>query len=84
MDISYPVTIRNWAPGDRMKPLGMKGQSKKIKDILTDHKVSGADKKQALVLVNKEEIIWLYPTHTISESVKCNSNTREYICIETK
>ncbi len=84
MDISYPVTIRNWAPGDRMKPLGMKGQSKKIKDILTDHKVSGADKKQALVLVNKEEIIWLYPTHTISESVKCNSHTREYICIETK
>ncbi|MBP6793728.1 MAG: tRNA lysidine(34) synthetase TilS [Saprospiraceae bacterium] len=82
--IRFPLTLRNWLPGDRMKPLGMKGSSKKIKDILTDHKISGADKKAALVLLNKGEIIWLYPSNTISETVKIKGNTKKYFCIATK
>lgn len=83
-DICFPLTLRNWLPGDRMKPLGMKGRSKKIKEILTDHKISGADKKSALVLINKGEIIWLYPANTISDTVKIKEDTKKYICIEIK
>jgi tRNA(Ile)-lysidine synthase len=83
-DIFFPLTLRNWLPGDRMKPLGMKGRSKKIKEILTDHKISGADKKSALVLINKGEIIWLYPANTISDTVKIKDDTKKYICIEIK
>lgn len=64
------IAIRTWQAGDRMKPLGMKGQSKKIQDILTDKKISGYDKENAIVLVCGEEILWLYPGNTISESGK--------------
>jgi len=48
--IKWPLTIRTWRAGDRMLPLGMQGKSKKIKDMLTDKKISGFEKKLALVL----------------------------------
>ena len=34
----YPLTVRKWADGDKMQPLGMQGK-KKISDILIDLKV---------------------------------------------
>ncbi|MDZ4710169.1 MAG: tRNA lysidine(34) synthetase TilS [Saprospiraceae bacterium] len=67
---SLPLTLRTWLPGDRFTPVGMQGSSKKIQDYLTDSKVSGFQKKQALVLVSKEEIIWVWPHGRISETVK--------------
>jgi len=73
LDISQctmPLTLRTWLPGDRFKPAGMLGERKKIQDYLTDSKVSGFQKKQALVLVSNEEIIWVWPPGRMSETVK--------------
>jgi tRNA(Ile)-lysidine synthase len=66
----HHMILRGWQAGDRMKPLGMKGQSKKIQDILTDKKIKGFQKKSALVLEIDGEIAWLFPGQTISESFK--------------
>ena len=43
--IKLPLTIRNWKDGDRFQPLGMNGNSKKVKDYLRDKKVSIFEKE---------------------------------------
>lgn len=45
------LLLRNWADGDRIQPLGMKG-SQSVADHLTNRKVSAAQKKSTLVLVS--------------------------------
>ncbi|MDG2449158.1 MAG: tRNA lysidine(34) synthetase TilS [Saprospiraceae bacterium] len=57
--VQYPLTVRRWKHGDRMCPLGMKGNSKKIQDILTDEKINRLDKEKCLVLCSRDKIIWL-------------------------
>lgn len=81
--IKLPLFLREWKSGDKMKPTGMAGKSKKIKDILTDKKISGADKKRALVLETNEEIIWCWPVNAVSEVVKCRESTKDFMVIES-
>lgn len=54
--MEFPLVIRNWMPGDRFCPFGLKGKSKKIKKFLNDRKISKFDKNRALVLLNRDEI----------------------------
>ena len=51
--------LRRWRKGDRMKPFGMKGRSKKLSDIFNDSKLSAFDKDEVRVLTRNEEIIWV-------------------------
>lgn len=55
--LTFPITIRNWMPGDTFKPLGMGGKHKKLKDFLTDLKLSRWEKENVLVALSGEEII---------------------------
>jgi tRNA(Ile)-lysidine synthase len=55
--IQGELMIRTWEIGDRMKPIGMKG-SKLISDILKDAKIPANMKKDQLVVVDQEKIIW--------------------------
>lgn len=76
-----PLTLRTWLPGDRFTPLGMEGRSKKIQDYLTDLKVSGFEKKQAMVLLSRGEILWVWPDGRISEQVKTTVDRSNVLCI---
>ncbi len=50
--------IRNWKPGDRMVPFGMKG-SRKVQDILGDAKVPRAERHRVPLVECDGEIIWI-------------------------
>ena len=54
--ISFPLILRNWISGDRFKPYGLKGKSKKLKEYFTDKKYNRFEKENALLLLNKDEI----------------------------
>ncbi|MGL4598363.1 MAG: tRNA lysidine(34) synthetase TilS, partial [Bacteroidia bacterium] len=56
--LQWPLTLRVWKAGDRMRPLGMNG-TKKISDILTDMKAERLNRKQLPVLLSGEELVWL-------------------------
>src|SRR6056297_953953 len=56
--IHWPIVIRAWQPGDRMKPLGMQ-QTKKIKKMLTDAKIPSAQRADFPVMADQKGIIWL-------------------------
>jgi hypothetical protein len=59
----------------------MEGRSKKISDYLTDLKVSGFEKKQALVLLSRGEILWVWPDGRMSERVKTTVDRSNVLCI---
>tara|TARA_B100000674_G_scaffold301278_1_gene250120 strand:+ start:1009 stop:2304 length:1296 start_codon:yes stop_codon:yes gene_type:complete len=66
--ITFPLIIRKWGNGDKMKPIGMKG-TKKISDILIDKKISILEKENIYVVISNNDIIWLIG-HCISEKYK--------------
>jgi len=75
--VKHKLILRNWKPGDKFVPLGMK-YSKKVSDILTDAKVPFVFKKQILVLCDGPEIIWLVGIR-LSEKYKVTNETKKVI-----
>lgn len=57
--ITFPLTVRPAAPGDRFKPFGMNG-SKLVSDYLTDRKFNLFDKQRQLIMTDAEgHTVWL-------------------------
>lgn len=63
--LSFPLILRPWQKGDKIKPLGMKGH-KKVSDILIDKKISLYEKGKVWVIVSNNELIW------VSGLVRCD------------
>lgn len=59
--------VRNWRPGDRMRPKGL-GAAKKLQDIFTDRHVPREDRKRVPLICAGEEILWI-PGVAVSEQV---------------
>ena len=58
--LAFPLKLRHWQPGDRFKPLGMGGKTKKLSDFFTDNKLARPEKDRVWLLENGDgEIIWV-------------------------
>ena len=77
--IQFPIEIRRWKLGDKMKPLGMKS-NKKLSDIFIDLKFDAAQKSNSLVFTAQNEIIAVIPFR-ISEQVKLTEHTKKTLKI---
>jgi len=80
--IIFPLTIRKWIYGDKFNPIGLNG-TKMISDFLTDSKINSSEKKNQLVLLNANKIIWVV-NHRIDESVKIKNDTKRVIKLWVK
>lgn len=86
--INWPLTLRLWEAGDRFQPLGMKG-TQKVKDHLTNRKISASRKSSARVVEDRKRniIAVLFPPDeqkppgTIADFCKCDMNTKEVLQI---
>ncbi|CAG4992076.1 tRNA(Ile)-lysidine synthase [Dyadobacter sp. CECT 9275] len=77
--ISYPLTVRKWQPGDKFAPLGMEGRKKKVSDLLIDLKLTVFQKEKVRVLVNgDDEIIWVIGIRT-AHRFRIQSDTRQVV-----
>ena len=47
--------VRSWQNGDRIRPLGLRGHSKKLQDVLTDAKVPGEERRHLPILAERPE-----------------------------
>jgi tRNA(Ile)-lysidine synthase len=72
--LSFPLIIRNYQPGDRFTPLGMHG-SKKVKKLFNERKVHRPDRCRRPVLVSGTDIIWVIG-HQSAETCKVVPQTR--------
>ena len=71
------LKVRNWEPGDRIRPLGMQG-SKKIQDVFVDNKIPREARSRVPLIVDDEKIIWVVGL-TISDFAKVTGDTQEYL-----
>ena len=78
--IVAPVIIRTVKPGDRIQPLGMQG-TKKIKSYFIDEKVPLNVRKNTLLLLDRESVIWIAGMR-LSERVKITDKTRRILKVE--
>jgi len=56
--VSETVVVRNWRAGDRFWPAHTKSP-KKVKELLQDRDITGAEKKRWPVIESGGEVIWL-------------------------
>ncbi len=78
--ISFPVIIRNYLPGDRFTPLGMKG-SQKVAEYLINNKVPRKNRIKIPVVISNGKIIWL-AGFVIDDSFKVTSGTGKILKAE--
>lgn len=71
------LKVRNWRPGDRIRPLGL-GGSKKVQDIFVDKKIPREARYRVPIIVDDEKIVWVVGL-AISETVKVTDATREFL-----
>lgn len=77
--IAFPLLVRKWQHGDKMRPLGMKGK-KLISDILIDKKVEMSDKSEVYVMLSAGEICWLIG-YQISDDFKVKESDQKVLAI---
>jgi tRNA(Ile)-lysidine synthase len=75
--LQWPLTIRSWKIGDRMRPFGMQG-TKKVSDILTDLKVARLNRDKLPVLLSGEDIVWM-PGFRIAHDYAVSATTKQQI-----
>ena len=78
--VSFPIFIRNYRPGDRFRPLGLKG-FKKVKDFYIDQKVPRFLRKKIPVFETADGIIWLGGLRN-DERFKVGKNDTEFLSIK--
>ncbi len=81
--MSPPLEIRKVAEGEKMQPLGMNGQSKKISDIAIDLKMSYEEKQNLRIAVSNEIPVWLIG-HVLDHRFKIDSSTKKILSLRTK
>jgi tRNA(Ile)-lysidine synthase len=56
--VPFPLLLRSWRPGDRLRPSGMSG-TKKLQDLFVDLKLNREDRLTALLLLKGDETLWV-------------------------
>ena len=76
--VSWPLSCRLARVGDRLRPLGMAGHAKKLQDLFTDEKVPVNMRRNAIVLADGNEVLWI-PGLRLSEVVKVRPEDHEVL-----
>ena len=79
--LKFPVTIRNWKPGDVFYPLGM-NRKKKLSDFFIDNKFSIPQKEKALVLESAGKIACIIGIRT-DNRFRITGSTTKCLVIDT-
>jgi len=76
---AFPDTlnVRNFRPGDRIRPLGLRG-SKKVHDVFIDGKVPLEDRRMLPLIIFDAEVAWV-PGCVRGETAKVTVETR-WVC----
>ncbi|MEJ2068730.1 MAG: tRNA lysidine(34) synthetase TilS, partial [Deltaproteobacteria bacterium] len=75
--VQYPLIIRNFRPGDRFVPLGMKGH-RKIKDLFIDLKVPSETRALTPLLTSRDNIVWVCG-YRVDDRYKVTDDTKKVL-----
>ncbi len=71
--VNLPLRVRFWRPGDRMRPLGMKGR-KKLQDLFVDKKIPRQQRSSWPLITDGAGIVWV-PGMTVSDDYRVDRTT---------
>jgi tRNA(Ile)-lysidine synthase len=75
--LQFPLRIRNFRPGDRFQPLGVKG-SQKLKEFFIDHKIPRFERSNIPLLLSGETVAWVVG-YRIGDRFKVTDTTRKVL-----
>ncbi|MBI4863977.1 MAG: tRNA lysidine(34) synthetase TilS [Candidatus Riflebacteria bacterium] len=78
--VRFPLVLRSPRPHDVMAPLGMEGHHKRISRILMDAKVPPDERRDALVLAERNRVLWVFG-HCASDECRVDARTRQIVRI---
>jgi tRNA(Ile)-lysidine synthase len=78
--LQFPLKMRNFRPGDRFHPLGVKG-TQKLKEFFIDHKVPKVERPKVPLLVSGERIVWIVG-YRIDERIKVTEKTKKVLGVK--
>jgi tRNA(Ile)-lysidine synthase len=78
--LQFPLKMRNFRPGDRVHPLGVKG-TQKLKNFFIDHKVPKFERPKVPLLISGEMIAWIVG-YRINERVKVTEKTKKVLVLK--
>lgn len=78
--IQFPLKVRNFRPGDKFQPLGLKG-FQKLKKFFIDHKVPKIERSRIPLLISGDIIAWVVG-YRIDERVKIKPETKRILRAE--
>jgi tRNA(Ile)-lysidine synthase len=61
--LAEPYEVRRWRPGDRMRPMRLKGRSRKLSDLFTDAKVPREQRVRARIVTRSSDGVILWAEH---------------------
>lgn len=79
--IKLPIYLRGPKEGERFSPLGLRGKSKKLQDIMVDRKIPKEYRGLYPVIVDSSGEIICIPEYTISERVKVTEETEKILIV---
>lgn len=78
--VSGPIRLRPRRPGDRFRPIGLKGGSKSLHEFMIDEKIPQYLRDRWPLLVDSEKILWVVGYH-ISEEAAITPETAEALIV---
>jgi tRNA(Ile)-lysidine synthase len=78
--VSFPLLVRVREPGDRYRPLGLRGTAK-LHDLLIDRKVPREVRDSLPVVLDAKGIVWV-PGLRVDERTKITRRTRRAVRVE--
>jgi len=78
--LQFPLKVRNFRPGDRFQPLGLKG-TQKLKEFFIDHKIPKFERPRIPLLISGEMIAWIVG-YRINERVKVTEKTQRVLKVQ--
>ncbi|OGP88847.1 MAG: tRNA lysidine(34) synthetase TilS [Deltaproteobacteria bacterium RBG_16_48_10] len=80
--LRFPLRMRNFRPGDRFQPLGVRGQQK-LKEFFIDHKIPRFERPEVSLLISGEKVAWVVG-YRISDQVKVDEETKKILRVEVR
>jgi tRNA(Ile)-lysidine synthase len=77
------LQVRQRQPGDRLKPLGMSGQSIKVSDLMINQKIPSKARKRWPLVISEQDIIWI-PGLRLNENYRLADSDRLAIFLQLR
>ena len=79
--VTAPLIVRNWRPGDAIRPLGLGGR-KKLQDFFVDRKVARSERHTVPIVADRTRgIVWVVG-HTVADGFRVTPGTKGMLILK--